>query len=395
MLLIDARQIYGRDYQLLAASHSSVLLDANTGGLVNNRLELLGNGANQPQQEQKPLINIDLLMSHDHELIVDSTFSTLDVVLNPETISELVIFAYTIYLNLSKPTPMAPAEPVLTPVEETAPSHLKTSINFKFNRLSVLMFRIEDEVAGKARKVALLALEGVSINSTLVPKLGQLDVLCKIDGLNVSDLSSSSLKNNNFVFRVGVQDNGQSKIFEFNFKKSHESRELDVKIASLCYLHSPKLIHDIQRCLQDFVRFHAKIMQEVTDKASAIARNMLQKGKLYLKNTLAELYNTTDQPPVEQRPITPSIKINLLLETPIISIPINLNCRNFLVAHLGQIRICNDDGGNGTGVSSSQFKIFLKDMNLFSVDAKLEHESHLDATSVNTIFSFYLFITFH
>jgi hypothetical protein len=40
LLLIDARQIYGHDYQLLAASHNKIILDKQTGQIVNNSVLL-------------------------------------------------------------------------------------------------------------------------------------------------------------------------------------------------------------------------------------------------------------------------------------------------------------------------------------------------------------------
>lgn len=423
MLLIDARQIYGIDYQLLAASHNNILLDTETGIIINR---LTGLQEDLTKNEQ-PLIVIDLDFKsegNDRQLCLDTSFSTLDIVLNPETISELCIFGHSIYLNISatntsgdimfkQPStdPLSTEDSSSESKNEESNAALKSNIKFRFNRLSVLMFQIEDEDLGKARKIALLALEGVSVEANILPELKYLDIVSKIEGLNISDLSKNDAKNN-FVFGIGLHDrenqnktlrsnsfsslseyNSEPKIFELIYKKyieheqssESESKELTMKIASLCYLHSPKLIHDIQLCFKDFMRFHARIMEEVTEKATNLAMSMLKKGQTYLKNTLAELYKHDAVPKAaKEHKSVPSIKIKMLLETPVISIPINISCRNFLVAHLGQIKIKNEtatllEAGqkglkNEEAADSTKFKILLKDMNLFSVDSKIEEE---------------------
>lgn len=110
LLLIDARQIYGTDYQLLAASHSQIELDSKTGRIK----ERMFNGLERKKSDSeamkfKPLISIDLMVISDHdsnnkEYILKSSFSVLDIVLNPETISELIMLFYSTYLNITSVT---------------------------------------------------------------------------------------------------------------------------------------------------------------------------------------------------------------------------------------------------------------------------------------------------
>ena len=107
LLLIDARQIYGTDYQLLAASHSQIELDSKTGRIR----ERMFNGLERKKSDSeamklKPLISIDLMIindldSNNKEYILKSSFSVLDIVLNPETISELIMLFYSTYLNIT------------------------------------------------------------------------------------------------------------------------------------------------------------------------------------------------------------------------------------------------------------------------------------------------------
>ena len=104
LLLIDARQIYGTDYQLLAASHDQIEIDSKTGRITERNLESQKNAS---KKIINPLINIDLIINIGHksgrnkEYILKASFSMLDIILNPETISELIMLYYFSYLNIN------------------------------------------------------------------------------------------------------------------------------------------------------------------------------------------------------------------------------------------------------------------------------------------------------
>jgi vacuolar protein sorting-associated protein 13D len=63
MVLIDARQIYGPDYQLLAASHENLLLGTHTGGFLNRLTGL----REDLSKNLKPLISIELTLTSQVE----------------------------------------------------------------------------------------------------------------------------------------------------------------------------------------------------------------------------------------------------------------------------------------------------------------------------------------
>lgn len=321
MLIIDACQIYGTDYQLLAASHNNILLDTRTGMIVNRttgaKEDLMSN-----TNERPPLVNIELEMKSDpqngRQLSFDTSFSSLDIVLNPETISELCIFAHSIFFNISLTSSSSTVtEPLTLTVKtrqvdenENLIGGLKSNIRFRFDRLSVLMFQIEDEYLGRARKIASLALDGVSVEVNILPEIKYLDVVSKIEGLNVSDLSRIDDKKRRFVFGVSLEDRISSAvftkqsssassssstldddfgstIFELTYKQQpgeateNQERELSIKIASLCYVHSPKFIFDLQSSLKTFTRFYARIVEEIADNSiSSLEMGLYKKGLL-------------------------------------------------------------------------------------------------------------------
>lgn len=117
-------------------------------------------------------------------------------------------------------------------------------------------------------------------------------------------------------------------------------------------------------------------MQEV-EPSENLAMSVFNRGKNYLKNTLVELYATDSASSPEQsktkankEKTNSTIKIKMLLETPVISIPINVDSRVHLVAHLGQIKVKNEEKSD----EQAKFKILLSNMSLFSVDSQLEEE---------------------
>ncbi len=350
LLLIDARQIYGSDYQLLAASHNQIELDSRTGRITER---------NNPQfhhnhktahhdasafMQSKPLINIDLIIAtnklkqttneplnkNKKEYILNSTFSMLDVILNPETISELIMLFYVSYLNINdttKKSSSVPSSSTINKKQETTVAidlqmnnqkksadinSNRIKINFEFSRLSVLIFRIEN--FERAKKIALFELNGANIEANVLPEIDHFEVSSKLKGLKVSDLnqiSKKKMKNNRSIFGIGLQNeniladsplastssatpetstiidenSAASQVFKVVYKKSrtnHNSTtcvsQLDIQMASLCYLHSAEFIYELQCCLNDFMYYHAKVMKNLSDQATNLALNMIKKG---------------------------------------------------------------------------------------------------------------------
>lgn len=308
LLLIDARQIYGTDYQLLAASHRQIELDSKTGRITERSGFSFERQPSESKEESKeklkPLISMDLIAldkseSNHKEYIVKSSFSMLDIVLNPETISELIMLFYSSYLNIKQSKESSAAEEKYEssctsldklPAEEEKQSRVK--INFEFIRLSVLLFRIES--FEKAKKIALFELNGTSVQATILSEINYLKVISQVKGLKVSDLKQAVKVNANHksIFGIGLQTETDSQVFEVIYKKSEQdgkhlepglgiASELKVQMASLCYLHSPEFIYELQCCFNDFSRFQAKVIKELTEKAASL----FEKGKSIHKHT--------------------------------------------------------------------------------------------------------------
>ena len=362
--LVNNKQLFliflGPDYQLLAASHSNFTLDSKTGQIASRSED-----TNATLAAADPLINIDLWLKEPAsstlaaaaaaddrspfgEVVCVSTFSTLDILLNPETISELIILGYSVMLNVStlaaassssstsdnhddednndddddkQETSQVSSKTTTTVAMAASRKNAKTTkIDFQFNRLSILMFRIEDAELGRARKIALFELSGVHLHALMLPRTGHMQVASYFDALNVLDMasdgddSSSADAFGNVVFGIGLENRATDlplpsakdssplpppppPTFHLVYKRSvrgaRQDSELAVQTASACYIHSSKLVHDVQCCLGDFMRFHEKIMQDVAGKATALAMQMFRKGQNYIENKIVDLYQTT------------------------------------------------------------------------------------------------------
>lgn len=164
----------------------------------------------------------------------------------------------------------------------------RSKIYFEFTRLSFLLFRIED--FEKAKKIALFELTGTSVLATILPEINYLETHLKVKGLKVSDLKQvdKETANHKCIFGIGLQTETEAEVFEIVYKKFKDdksakretSSELKIQMASLCYLHSPEFIFEIQSCMSDFLRFQAKVIQKLTEKAASLAVDLFKKGKL-------------------------------------------------------------------------------------------------------------------
>ena len=165
----------------------------------------------------------------------------------------------------------------------------RIKMNFEFTRLSVLLFRIEN--FEQAKKIALFELNGTSVQATVLPEINYLEVVSKIKGLKVIDLKRDD-SNHKTIFGIGLQtettDDSQEAVVEISYKKSKDIfSELAIEMASLCYLHSAEFIYELQCCFNDFSRFQARVVKELTEKAASLAIDFFNKG---IQETIADIY---------------------------------------------------------------------------------------------------------
>ena len=237
-----------------------------------------------------------------------------------------------------------------------------------------------------------------------MPEIKYQKLIAKVKGLKISNLKETlKIKSNQkSLFGIGLQNDQEfstgsdsSDVFNIVYKKSVDKTsnkkvvsELKIQMASLCYLHSPEFIYDLQCCFKDFMRFHAKTMESLTESAL----DMFKKGTTYLQDTIADIYQVKEK---NKKLKAPKIKIKILLQTPVIALPMSAESDQLLIAHLGHITINNNvanhelntekqtaaddpldahfDPGFEQNISdSTKFEVNLKNMRLFTINLEKE-----------------------
>ncbi|CAH0555796.1 unnamed protein product [Brassicogethes aeneus] len=235
LLLVDALQTFGQDFELLVASHKHVGMDSMSGSLRDSEptsptspaspdpgqqragittspialSQALSSLATSPPirwampqttVDAEALITIDVVLVTGHEpmQIANVQFNNLDIIANQETIVELVGFVRRVFpkskrtgpTNLSSAVPFSRNESKESLSEEESFRASKwgcTKLTFDFHRLNVLLLRgiIRDgQLYGK--KICTATMSEAKIQANVA---GNLEVEGSLGGLQVLDLT--------------------------------------------------------------------------------------------------------------------------------------------------------------------------------------------------------------
>ena len=361
LLLIDARQIYGLDYQLLAASYENIYIDESS-----NQIKI--NCENLVEQTNGHIVDSCIKMEISHindEFLLNVFLNKLDLILNAETISETIIFIYGIYLNLlnNEENSSIKMKPVTLSNEQNKDKQeLFSSLNSKFNiemvRLKLLLFHIEDQDMGVARKIALFDLKNMHFESTYSPdqflkrtlfSLGELDLIDS--SLNqIFSLDVKSSKSENPPFNI---------IFE-QFKNSFKPSNLLVNIVSPSYIHSAKFLNDIKSCINDYKEFYENVQEEITEIKTDFEID-------HLKNNILDLNEPLNERTKKEHKNPHFILIKIQAEDPILVLPSNLNSSKLLWAKLKSINFSNKNDAE-----LDNFMLNFIELNLYSIESNKE-----------------------
>lgn len=176
-------------------------------------------------------------------------------------------------------------------------------------------------------------------------------------------------------------------------------------MASICYVHSPKLLHDIAECFSDFKDYTSKVATSIKSAASEVATKIVNKraSDTFMLGSLSNIHDSTfysnqsldDTSQFENFSEEPETKVilNAQLETPVIVIPRSSSSSEVLVAHLGKISIDNHARGamveeeiEQAVIYHERLRVEAKDMNLYVVDTdnpKSKKDFSLDQSAIN------------
>ncbi|KAE8593143.1 hypothetical protein XENTR_v10019000 [Xenopus tropicalis] len=432
LLMVDTMQTYGSDFDLLMASHKNLSFDAPTGSLRESRAQSPvspvseANDFAQPNtgvfkdkyncsenlKDQESLIKIEyqFVSSECPSMNLDSSLqvmtvqvNNLDIILNPETIVELISF-------LQKSFPKENVEVSPQPLKSEFESNIleqetfqstyeqNTHIAVEIHRLNILLFRTVALPVGEncARKIATASIGGTKVNVCLGSKF---DINGSLGCLQLMDLTQDAA-NSQYVISIGSTssyDNQASNVeaFECMFDRnlfnsipmdalsftftehSKEEFNLNLKMASLHYNHSAKFLKELTLSMDELEDNFQNMLKTAASKVSSVLVN-----KTAEYSEMVSLFETPrkhrDSSQYEEEydglnassPKMDTVKLilNIKIESPVVSIPRSPGNPELLVGHLGQIFIQNFVSDDDLS-RSDKLQVEIKDIKLYSLNS--------------------------
>ena len=522
LLLVDAIQTLGPNFELLVASHKNVSVDSISGSLrgsdpvspcspvspnpgAKSSEEKLTNPAeiakalsalqrnksnsqlgapssSSPSQvltsqfaidavDPDALISVDITLLHKSNeeamQIVSIQFNSLDVIANQETIIELLSFARRVLPSemmstqegISRrrkfPTKEQMAQTDFPTEDETGlcthicadeletEGHLKTEagrgmrteVTADFQRLNVLLLR-----AGTGKMIGTALLTEARIHAELSESISATGSL---GGLQVNSLLPGSQLHQRIIsvgkdpaaeemkkarasihselyneWKIEKDDDLQALSFKIIYKtvpsnsgKSH-AVDLEIRMASVCYLHSTPFIHELNSCATDFLHFLRNLASSIRSAATDLALGMVQRRTESLSRqvdmndiywsplkygSLKRSKQKFDKDVIDAPAPTPHVKsyeanksldievsIDVQLETPIVVLPRNERSNEVLVAHLGLISIKNEaEHTEANGGRVDRVLVKVEKMNMQCIDLMRQTKSHFQKSALD------------
>ncbi|XP_042687544.1 vacuolar protein sorting-associated protein 13D isoform X3 [Centrocercus urophasianus] len=435
LLLVDTMQTYGTDFDLLMASHKNLSFDVPTGSLRDSRAQspvygpcdahpidassltercaaASNTSSGNSGKDQESLIKLEYQfvsaecpsMNLDSSLqVISVQVNNLDIILNPETIVELIGF---LQKSFPKEKEDSSPQPLMDNTErdwreqETFQSTYvqNTEVAVDIHWLNILLLRTVGMTNGEkyGRKIATASIGGTKVNVSMCSKF---DVNGSLGCLHLMDLTQDSVKNQYVVSigNTGRYENliGDVDYFESLFfrlddgsglpdalsftltEKSKEECSLNLRMASLHYNHSAKFLKELTLSMDELEENFRSMLKSAASKVTTV---LATKTAEY--SEMVSLFDTTPRsrdvasledndgfafgsPPLKSDTI--KLILNINIESPIVSIPRKPGSPELLVGHLGQISIQNFVPGEDES-TSDRLQVEIKDIKMYSLN---------------------------
>ncbi|XP_071883051.1 intermembrane lipid transfer protein VPS13D isoform X3 [Anas platyrhynchos] len=447
LLLVDTMQTYGTDFDLLMASHKNLSFDVPTGSLRDSRAQSpvygprdahpvdaaslterctaasnTSSGNNGKDQESLIKFEYQFVSAECPSMNLDSSLqvisvqvNNLDIILNPETIVELIGF---LQKSFPKEKEDSSPQPLMVDLEkdwreqETFQSTYvqNTEVAVDIHWLNILLLRTVGMTNGEkyGRKIATASIGGTKVNVSMCNKF---DVNGSLGCLHLMDLTQDSVKNQ-YVVSIGNTgryenligdvdypeslsfrlDDGSSLPDALSFtltEKSKEECSLNLKMASLHYNHSAKFLKELTLSMDELEENFRSMLKSAASKVTTV---LATKTAEY--SEMVSLFDTAPRsrdvasledndgyafgsPPLKSETI--KLILNVNIESPIVSIPRKPGSHELLVGHLGQICIQNFVPGEDES-TSDRLQVEIKDIKMYSLNSS-QHMSKKESTS--------------
>lgn len=432
LLLVDTMQTYGADFDLLMASHKNLSFDIPTGSLRDSRAQSPVSGSNVApfanatlSSQPAPSVSLDRILTKEQESLIkleyqfvssecpsmnlDSSLqvvslqvNNLDIILNPETIVELIGF---LQKSFPKEKDDLSPQPLMTDFERSfreqgtyqATYEQNTEVAVEIHRLNLLLLRTVGIGNGEkyGRKIATASIGGTKVNVSMGSAL---DVNGSLGCLQLMDLTQDNVKNQyvvsignstgyeNIISDIGyfesvfvrMEDAALSEALSFKFvEKSKQECFLNLKMASLHYNHSAKFLKELTLSMDELEEnFRSMLKSAATRVTTVLATKTAEYSEMVslfeTPRRTRESFSLEDSDVYGlglAAPQSDTVKLilNINIESPVVSIPRKPGSPELLVGHLGQIFIQNFVAGDDES-RSDRLQVEIKDIKLYSLD---------------------------
>ncbi|XP_006885807.1 PREDICTED: vacuolar protein sorting-associated protein 13D [Elephantulus edwardii] len=432
LLLVDTMQTYGADFDLLMASHKNLSFDIPTGSLRDSRAQSpvfgpsgvhLADAATLTDRsatsvsfdiltkEQESLIKLEyqFVSSECPSMNLDSTLqvislqvNNLDIILNPETIVELIGF---LQKSFPKEKDDLSPQPLMTDFERSfreqgtyqSTYEQNTEVAVEIHRLNLLLLRTLEMTNGEkyGRKIATASIGGTKVNVSMGSTF---DVNGSLGCLQLMDLTQDNVKNQyvvsignsvgyeNIISDIGyfesvfvrMEDVALTEALSFTFvEKSKQECFLSLKMASLHYNHSAKFLKELTLSMDELEENFRGMLKSAANKVTTVLATKTAEYSEMV--SLFETPKKTRDPfileeneiygfgPAASHSDTVKLILNINIESPVVSIPRKPGSPELLVGHLGQIFIQNFVAGEDES-RSDRLQVEIKDIKLYSLN---------------------------
>ncbi|XP_039698117.1 intermembrane lipid transfer protein VPS13D isoform X2 [Pteropus medius] len=433
LLLVDTMQTYGADFDLLMASHKNLSFDIPTGSLRDSRAQSpvsesdvvpLTTTATRNDRsatslsldriltkEQESLIKLEyqFVSSECPSMSLDSTLqvislqvNNLDIILNPETIVELIGF---LQKSFPKEKDDLSPQPLMTDFERSfreqgayqSADEQNTEVAVEIHRLNLLLLRTVGMANGEkyGRKIATASIGGTKVNVSMGSTF---DMNGSLGCLQLMDLTQDNVKNQyvvsighslgyeNIISEIGyfesvfvrMEDAALSEALSFTFvEKSKQECVLNLKMASLHYNHSAKFLKELTLSMDELEEnFRSMLKSAATKVTTVLATKTAEYSEMVslfeTPRKTRESFTLEDSDVYgfglgATRSDTVKLILNINIESPVVSIPRKPGSPELLVGHLGQIFIQNFVAGDDES-RSDRLQVEIKDIKLYSLN---------------------------
>ncbi|CAB1336324.1 unnamed protein product [Coregonus sp. 'balchen'] len=444
LLLVDTLQTYGSDFDLLVASHKHLSFDVPTGSLRESQPSSpAGPEGMSPEhpalhrdsssgllfdrsspfssflRDQEALIKLEyqFVSSDCPSMNLDSSLqvttmqvNNLDIILNPETMVELLKFLQKSFPKeesplTQQPSPL-PAGQGQEGQEETYQSTYDQNkeLTVEIHRLNLLLLRTvaTGSVLGREKKglkIATASINGTKVNVSMGSRL---DVNGSLGSIQLVDLTQEGGRSQ-FVVSIGnVEDDpsaaggvaffcgsegASSEALNFRLlERSQGECSLTLQMASLHYNHSAKFLKELSLSANELEDNFRSMLKTAATKVSTVlaTKTAEYSGMVSLFETPSRRSRTQSQSNwsnypfedeedlsvQEEEPTIDSFMVKLILnvsiESPVVSIPRKPGHPELLVGHLGSITIQNFVAGQDS--EGERLQVLVKDIRLYSLN---------------------------